>query len=52
MQAADLENLQSGSGSTQANQASGHADSHPNQKLPVADEGADLLDIIGAASTQ
>ena len=52
MQAADLENSQSGSGSVQTTLASGHADSQPNKKLLVVDEGADLLDIIGAASTQ
>ena len=51
MQAGGLEDLQSGSGSGLTHQASGHADSRPSKKLPVLDEGADLLDFIGAAST-
>lgn len=55
MQAAGIEDLQSELGRMQTtNQiAAGHAgESHSSSKLPVVDEGADLLDIIGAASTK
>lgn len=52
MQAAGLKDLQSGMGSMQTNEMSGRAlESPSSDKLPVMDEGADLLDIVGAAQS-
>ena len=54
VQAAGLAELQSGLRNTQTNQTSAHPGgaSQAKDKLPVMDEGADLLELIGAGSTQ